>query len=129
MPKILIVDDASFIRLKMRQILTEAGYEVVEAANGQKAVEQFCSEHPDGILMDITMPEMDGLEALALIRRVDPGARIAMVTAMGQESNIRDALNHGACDFIVKPFRSDRVLATVSKMLRRAPGPTSPSRG
>lgn len=71
---------------------------------------------------------MDGLEALAVIRRVDPGARVAMVTAMGQEANIRDALNRGACDFIVRPFRSDRVLATVSKMLGRAPGPTSPSR-
>jgi two-component system chemotaxis response regulator CheY len=123
MSKVLVVDDASFMRCKLRQILTDAGYEVIEAADGQQAVQQHAREHPDFTLMDITMPEMDGLAALKLIRRADPQARIAMLTAMGQQSNVRDALSHGACDFILKPFRADRVLAALQRMISDAAAP------
>lgn len=117
MPKILIVDDAAFMRMRCSKLLTDNNYEVVEAENGVQAIEKYREHRPNAVLMDITMPEMDGLEALKEIRRLDPEARIAMVTAMGQQTIVIEALKAGAKDFVIKPFQADRVLAAVKKMI------------
>jgi two-component system, chemotaxis family, chemotaxis protein CheY len=117
MAKILVVDDAAFMRLRAAKLLVEAGHEVIEAANGRLAVETYLRERPDCVLMDITMPEMDGLEALAAIRLQDPQARVAMLTALGQQSIVMDAIKRGARDFVVKPFAPGRVLAAVNRLL------------
>ena len=117
MTKILVVDDANFMRMKFKKLLTDNGYEVVEASNGAEAVENYSDNRPDAVLLDITMPGMDGLEALNEIRKVDPNARVAMVTAMGQQSIILEALKAGAKDFVVKPFDPARVLNAVKKMV------------
>ncbi len=117
MAKILVVDDAAFMRIRAARVLTEAGHTVVEAENGQVAVEAYLREQPDCVLMDITMPEMDGLQSLDEIRRRDPGARVAMLTAMGQQPIVLDAIKRGARDFVVKPFQPDRVLAAVDRLL------------
>lgn len=116
MATILVVDDAAFMRMRMSKILTEAGYQVVQAENGLEAVEKYRSEKPDAVLMDITMPEMDGLTALKEIRALDPAARVAMVTALGQQQIVLEAVKSGAKDFLVKPCEGDRVLAAVSKL-------------
>ena len=117
MPKILVVDDAAFMRMRCKKLLTQSGYEVVEAATGTQAVEAYKDDKPDAVLLDITMPDMDGLTALKEMRKIDPDARIAMVTAMGQQSVVMEALKSGAQDFVVKPFEPDRVLATLKKLL------------
>ncbi len=117
MAKILVVDDAAFMRMRASKMLAEAGHDIVEAANGKEAVEAYAAESPDCVLMDITMPEMDGLAALKEIRSQDPDAKISMVTAMGQQSIILDALKSGAADFVVKPFEKERVLAAIERML------------
>jgi two-component system chemotaxis response regulator CheY len=117
MAKILVVDDAAFMRLRASKLLVEAGHEVVEAINGRLAVETYLRERPDCVLMDITMPEMDGLEALAEIRLRDPHARVAMLTALGQQAIVMDAIKRGARDVVVKPFAPGRVLAAVNRLL------------
>lgn len=117
MAKILVVDDAAFMRMKATRLLTENGYEVVEASTGAEAVARFKSERPDAVLLDITMPDMDGITALKEIRAIDPNARVAMVTAMGQQSVVVAALKAGASDFVVKPFAADRVLNAVEKLV------------
>ncbi len=117
MAKILVVDDAAFMRLRASKLLSEAGHEVIEAENGRLAVETYLRERPDCVLMDITMPEMDGLEALAEIRLQDPLARVAMLTALGQQSIVMDAIKRGARDFVVKPFAPGRILAAVNRLL------------
>ncbi len=117
MPTILVVDDAAFMRIRCVKLLTENGYDVVEAENGAQALKVYQEVRPDGVLLDITMPEMDGLTALKELRKIDPDARVAMVTAMGQQSIIIDAIRSGARDFVVKPFERDRVLSALSKML------------
>jgi two-component system chemotaxis response regulator CheY len=117
MAKILVVDDAAFMRLRAVKLLTEAGYTVIEAENGRLAVEAYTRDRPDAVLLDITMPEMDGLEALTAIRAIDPTARVAMLTAMGQQSIVMDAIKRGARDFVIKPFAPDRVLGAVGKLL------------
>jgi two-component system chemotaxis response regulator CheY len=114
--KILIVDDAAFMRMRCSKLLSENQYEVVEAENGLQAIEKYKEHRPDAVLMDITMPELDGLGALKEIRRLDPEAKIAMVTAMGQQATVIEALKLGAKDFVLKPFQSDRVLAAVKKL-------------
>lgn len=117
MAKILVVDDAAFMRMRCSKLLTENGYEVVEAENGLDAIAKYKENKPDAVLLDITMPEMDGLTALKEIRKIDPEAKVAMVTAMGQQSMIMDAIKSGAKDFVVKPFQPDRVLAAVKKLI------------
>jgi two-component system chemotaxis response regulator CheY len=117
MAKILVVDDAAFMRLRASKLLVEAGHQVVEADNGRIAVETYLRERPDCVLMDITMPEMDGLEALTEIRLQDPHARVAMLTALGQQAIVMDAIKRGARDFVVKPFAPGRVLAAVNRLL------------
>jgi two-component system chemotaxis response regulator CheY len=116
MATILVVDDAAFMRMRMSKILSEAGYEVIQAENGLEAVEKYKASKPDAVLMDITMPEMDGLSALKAIRSHDPEARVAMVTALGQQQIVLEAVKSGAKDFLVKPCEGDRVLAAVSKL-------------
>jgi two-component system, chemotaxis family, chemotaxis protein CheY len=117
MATLLVVDDAAFMRMRCSKLLTENGYTVVEAENGVQAVKQYIQHRPDAVLLDITMPEMDGLTALREIRKLDPNAKVAMVTAMGQQSTVMEALKAGARDFVLKPFQSDRVLATVKKLV------------
>jgi two-component system chemotaxis response regulator CheY len=118
MAKILVVDDAAFMRKVIKDTLAKSGYsEVFEAVDGAQAVEKFKELHPDLILMDITMPNMDGLEALKAIRGIDGNANVVMCSAMGQESIVIDAIKSGAKDFIVKPFKGDRVLKTVSSII------------
>src|SRR5919205_845385 len=115
--KVLVVDDASFMRLRACKVLQENGHEVVQAENGADAVRQYAQHKPDAVLMDITMPEMDGLAALKEIKKVDPSARVAMVTAMGQQAIVMEALKSGAKDFVLKPFQPDRVIGALNKLL------------
>jgi two-component system chemotaxis response regulator CheY len=117
MQTVLIVDDAAFMRMRCAKLLTEHGYQVLEASNGQEAITAYRESRPDAVLLDITMPEMDGLTALREIKKIDPGARVAMVTAMGQQAMVMDALKSGARDFVVKPFHPERVLDSLRKLL------------
>lgn len=117
MKKILITDDALFMRAMLKGILTGNQYEVIEAANGQEAIDQYDVHQPDLVLMDITMPVMDGLTAVRTIKGKHPGARLVMCSSMGQQSTVIEALRAGASDFIVKPFQPQRVLDCVSKVL------------
>lgn len=118
---VLVVDDAAFMRMMIRDILTREGYVIHEAVNGRDAVEKYMEVRPDLVTMDITMPGMSGLEALQSIRDQDPGARVLMVSAMGQQKMIVEALEYGAMDFLVKPFQPTKVLETVKKCLQAAP--------
>ena len=118
MAKILIVDDAAFMRKVIRDTLTKEGYsDIHEAVDGQDAVEKYFELNPDLVLMDITMPNMDGLEALKAIRAKDSNANVVMCSAMGQEAMVVEAVQAGIKDFIVKPFKSDRLLKTVTSIV------------
>ncbi|MBQ9436797.1 MAG: response regulator [Lachnospiraceae bacterium] len=115
---ILICDDAAFMRMMIKDILTKNGYNVAgEAENGLKAVEKYNELKPDLVLMDITMPEMDGIQALKKIKEVDPSATVVMCSAMGQQAMVIESIQAGAKDFIVKPFQADRVLDAVKKIV------------
>ncbi len=115
---ILICDDAAFMRMMIKDILTKNGYNVVaEAENGAKAVEKYQETKPDLVLMDITMPEMDGIQALKKIKSMDPNASVIMCSAMGQQAMVIESIQSGARDFIVKPFQPDRVLEAVKKVV------------
>ncbi|MDF2924713.1 MAG: chemotaxis protein CheY [Paenibacillaceae bacterium] len=116
--RILIVDDAAFMRMMIRDILTKNGYEVCgEANDGVQAIERFKELRPDLITMDITMPEMDGINALKEVKKIDPNAKVIMCSAMGQQAMVIDAIQAGAKDFIVKPFQADRVIEAIKKTL------------
>lgn len=116
--RILVTDDALFMRVTLKNILTQHGYEVVgEAANGRESVEMYKNLKPDLVTMDITMPEMDGISAVREIKKIDPEARVVMVTAMGQKNLVVEAIQAGAKDFIVKPFQPERVIESVQKLL------------
>lgn len=118
MARILVVDDAAFMRLMLKDILTKGGHDVIgEAENGLVAIERYNNLKPDLVTMDITMPEMEGIDAVKEIRRADPSARIVMCSAMGQQMMVVQAIQAGAKDFIVKPFQPDRVLDSVKKAL------------
>lgn len=117
MTKILVVDDAQFMRVRLTKLLVGQGYEVVEAENGEEAVQTYQVERPDAVLMDITMPHKDGLEALADIREIDPQAKVIMLTALGQESMVVQAVQAGARDYVVKPFDPSRVMMALQKIL------------
>jgi two-component system chemotaxis response regulator CheY len=117
MAKILVVDDAEFLRVRITKMLSGEGHDIVEAENGVKAVGIYKSLKPDLVLMDITMPEMDGLAALKEIRAFDSAARVVMLTALGQESVVLEAIKSGARDFVVKPFDRERVLSAISKLV------------
>ena len=116
--KVLIVDDAAFMRMMLRDILAKNGFEVVgEADNGKVAVQMYHELKPDIVTMDITMPEMDGIAAVKEIKDSDPAAKVVMVSAMGQQAMVIEAIRSGAADFIVKPFQPDRVLEALGKAL------------
>jgi two-component system chemotaxis response regulator CheY len=117
MAKILVVDDAEFLRVRISKMLSSEGHEIIEAENGLKAVETYKSARPDLVLMDITMPEMDGLAALREIRSFDSAAKVVMLTALGQESVVLEAIKAGARDFVVKPFEKERVLSAIAQLV------------
>ena len=114
--RILITDDAVFMRMMLKDILTKHGYEIVgEASTGEEAYKMYKDLKPDAVTMDITMPEIDGIEGLKKIRSEFPDAKIVMCSAMGQQALVLEAIQSGAVDFIVKPFQADRVLDALSK--------------
>jgi two-component system chemotaxis response regulator CheY len=115
MAKVLVVDDAAFMRMRIRKLLEDNGYQVVEAQNGREAIARYQEESPDLVLMDITMPEMDGLEALREIRKIDGLAKIVVCSALGQQSVVLEAIQSGAKDFVVKPYDPARLLKSVAK--------------
>ncbi len=117
MTTVLIVDDAEFLRMRISRILAGSGYQIIQADSGMSAVSLYQASRPDVVLMDITMPEMDGLTALREIKAIDPEARVIMLTALGQDSVVLEALKAGALDFVVKPFDTKRVLETIEKVL------------
>lgn len=118
-PTVMIVDDALFMRMMIRDILSKDGFEVVaEAENGLEAVEKYKETRPDIVTMDIVMPEMDGIEAVRQIMKIDPNARILMCSAMGQQPLVVEALEAGAKDFIIKPFQPSKVIEAVEKALK-----------
>ena len=118
MAKIMVVDDAAFMRMMVKNALAQGGYtDICEASDGAEAVQVYNEQHPQLVLMDITMPNMDGLEALKTIRGMDGNAQIVMCSAMGQESMVIEAIKSGAKDFIVKPFKPERILSTVNGLL------------
>ncbi len=115
---VLICDDAAFMRMMIKYVLTKNGYNVAgEAENGLKAVEKYGEVHPDLVLMDITMPEMDGIAALKKIKSMDPSASVIMCSAMGQQAMVIESIQAGARDFIVKPFQADRIIEAVKKVI------------
>ena len=115
---VLIVDDLTFIKIVLRDIIEKAGFRVVgEASNGEQAIAMYQDTRPDVVLMDITMPGMDGLTALKKIREIDSAARVIICSALGQQQLIVQAIQLGAKDFIVKPFQPRRVIAALKKAL------------
>lgn len=117
MKRVLIVDDAAFMRMSLRKIMEENGFEVVgEAENGRTGVEKFNELRPDIVTLDITMPEMDGLTALKAMMQIDPQANVIIVSAMGQESYVRESIMAGAKNFIVKPFNKEHVLKVLNSL-------------
>jgi two-component system, chemotaxis family, chemotaxis protein CheY len=118
MARVLVVDDAAFMRKMVSDALAKGGHEIVgEAGNGVEAISQFQALKPDLMTLDITMPEKDGLAALADIMAADPSAKVVMCSALGQESKVLEAIKLGAKDFVVKPFQADRVIEAVGKAL------------
>ena len=117
MGRLLVVDDAMLMRRIIRDVAVEAGWEVVgEAKDGREGVDLFDRLRPDLVTMDVVMPEMGGLEALRMIKGLDPSARVVMVTALDQKQTIEEAIRDGALDFIVKPFERDRIAGLLGKI-------------
>jgi len=117
MKRVLIVDDASFMRISLRKILESNGFEVVgEAVNGLEAVNKYMILKPDIVTMDITMPEMNGVEALTKIKKQDPSAKVIMISALGQQSWVKKAIMLGAKGFVVKPYEQEYVVDTLNKL-------------
>ena len=118
MKRVMVCEDAAFMRMVIKDILVKNGYEIAaEAENGLKAVERYPEAKPDLVLMDITMPEIDGIEAVRRIKALDPNANVIMCSAMGQQAMVIEAIQAGAKDFIVKPFQANRVLEAVRKVI------------
>lgn len=116
--RILICDDAAVMRMMLKNILTKNGYEVVgEADDGSVAITKYKETKPDLVMMDITMPEMSGIQALKKIREYDPNAAVIMCSAMGQQTMVIDSIESGAKDFVVKPFQAERVLEAVKRVV------------
>lgn len=123
MAKILVVDDTMFMRVLIRNAMEKGGHKVVgEAANGREAVEMYSKLLPDVVTLDLTMPVMDGLAALRVIRALDRHARVIVCSAMGQQELIVEALQAGACEFVVKPFPEAQLVQTVSRVMEQKKG-------
>ncbi|HWQ15391.1 MAG TPA: response regulator [Roseiflexaceae bacterium] len=120
MKRVLIVDDTLFIRRRLARLLADHGYDTVEAEDGDQALDMYRRATPDLVLMDLTMPNRDGLEALDAIRREDPRARVIMLTALGQEPIVQRALEAGASDFLIKPAEPERLLRALERALETA---------
>ncbi len=119
--RVLITDDAAFMREMLREIIAEGGYEVVaEAADGEEALERFNEHHPDVITLDIVMPGKSGLEVLRELMALDPSACVVMCSALGQEALVREALEAGAKEYIIKPFKPDQVLGALNEALQKS---------
>ena len=120
MANVLVVDDAAFMRLSLKQILEKNGHTMIaEAANGKEAIIKYAETKPDVTILDITMPEMNGLDALAHIKEQDPSAKVIICSALGQQEQLARAIQLGAKDFIVKPFETDRLVAALNQVLER----------
>lgn len=117
MATILLVDDAAFMRMRCAKLLTENGYAVVEAENGLEGVEKYKADKPDLVLMDITMPIMDGITSVQEIKKADPDAIVVMCSALGQQNMVMSAIKAGAKDFIVKPYQPEKILSTIKRFL------------
>lgn len=118
MGNIMIVDDAAFMRATLKDVITKGGHTVIcEAVNGEEAIDKYKIHSPDVVTLDITMPEMDGLEALKQIMQIDANAKVIMCSAIGQQANVLEAIKSGAKDFIVKPFQAERVIEAINKVL------------
>ncbi|MCA1064536.1 response regulator (plasmid) [Rossellomorea sp. AcN35-11] len=116
--KVLITDDAAFMRMMLKDILSKNGFEIAgEAADGLQSIELFKEHSPDIVTMDITMPNMNGLDALKEILKINPNAKVIMCSAMGQQGMVIEAIQSGAKDFIVKPFQPERVIEAIEKVL------------
>jgi two-component system chemotaxis response regulator CheY len=115
--KVLIVDDAAFMRMILKNVFEKEGFEIIEAENGNVALEKYREHKPDIVTMDITMPQVDGVQALKNIMAEFPDAKVVMCSAMGQQAMVIDAIQAGAKDFIVKPFQNERVVQTIHKWL------------
>lgn len=117
--RVLVVDDALFMRAMIREALINGGFQVVaEASNGEEAVARYVEAKPDVVTMDITMPQMDGVQAVREILKRDPSARVVMVSAMGQQALVVEAIQAGARDFVVKPFDQTRLVEAIRRALR-----------
>ncbi|MDE5697423.1 MAG: response regulator [Lachnospiraceae bacterium] len=118
MARVLLVDDAAFMRMTIKKMIEAEGYTVVgEAGNGAEAVQKYMEIQPDVVMLDITMPEMNGVDALRSIKEFDPKAKVIMCSAMGQQAMVAQAIQNGAKDFIVKPFEKDRIIAALKRVL------------
>lgn len=117
MPTVLVVDDAAFMRMRAGKLLSQEGYSILEAENGLDALNMYVEHKPDIVLMDITMPVMDGLTALKEIRKADPNAKVVMLSAMGQQAMVIESIKSGARDFVVKPYEPESVLSSVKKLI------------
>src|SRR5215216_5513878 len=117
MATILIVDDAQFIRMRVSKALTQHGYAVIEAQDGDQAVQLYRAAQPDAVVMDITMPIKDGITALSEIRQYDPQARVIMLTALGQQGMVLQAVRAGAKEYLSKPFNPERLIQALDKVL------------
>ncbi len=118
--RVLVVDDAAFLRMQLKQVFAKFGAEVVaEAGNGAECLEQYEVFHPDLVTMDITMPDMDGITALRLLKEKHPDAKVVMCSAMGQQEKLFESIQAGAFDFIVKPFSSDKIASIVKQLEKK----------
>ncbi len=117
MAKIMVVDDAAFMRMKVSKLLIELGHQVVEVDNGKNALEKYKLEKPDIVLMDITMPEMDGITAVKELKLINPDVKIAMLSAMGQQQMVIEAIKAGAKDFVLKPFQTEKLVSVINRLL------------
>lgn len=120
MAKILVVDDASFMRTMLREILSKEGHTILEASNGEEMIQMYEKHSPDLVTLDITMPILNGIDGVKLLKSKHPEAEIIMCSAMGQKLMVLEALKYGAKDFVVKPFHPDRVLEAVNKVLSKS---------
>ena len=118
--KVLLVDDAAFVRMSLKKILDDMalGFEYIEAGDGEDAIEKYKIYSPDLVIMDITMPKMDGITAVGRIKEIDDNAKIIMCSSMGYQEKVLDAITAGAKDFIIKPYEAVKVAKAVKAVLK-----------